>query len=363
MKVPFLDLKKQYKSIKPFIDKRIQNVINSQQFINGKQVKEFERRFANLVNKKYCVAVGNGTDGLFLTYKAYGMNCGWNVLSVPNTFIATTETISATGANLYFTDVKEDGLIDVSKFSKDRIISAVVPVHLYGNPCDMDEIFEFARKNEAIVIEDCAQAHLAEYAYQKVPLSETGVFSFFPGKNIGSFGDSGAVVTNNKEIAEKIAMLRDHGRNEKYKSQFEGYNSRMDELQAAVLIAKLKFIKGWTLKRQKHAKTYTDLIADYNLPIIPPSLDLGKTHVFHLYVIRCKEREKLRAYLMNKGIQTGIHYPYPLHKQDAYKRFSNEKYPVAEQLSKEILSLPMFPELKDEQIKYVVDNIRGFYKC
>jgi len=361
MNVKFLDLKRQYKSIKEPVDNRIKQVMDSQQFINGEQLKEFEKRLAKLVNKKYAVGVSSGTAALFLAYKAHGMKKDWNVLSQPNTFIATTETITASGANVHFSDVKLDGSIDVYSSPKDVKFDAIVPVHLYGKPVNVNEVNQFAKEHDAIVIEDACQAINASFGGKKLPYNSTGCFSFYPGKNLGTIVDAGAVVTDNEYIAERVRMLRDHGRTEKYKSEVEGYNFRMNEISAAVLNTKITHIKEWTEKRQMNAKLYTDLIIDYNIPVEPPEWEIGTDHVFHLYVIRCKKRGKLKDYLGKKGIETGIHYPIPLHKQPAYQRFNHIKLPVAEKLSKEILSLPMYPELKETEIRYVVNRLRRFY--
>lgn len=368
MKVPFSDLKSQYKSIKLEIDKVIQNVLDSASFILGKETEDFEKNFASFCGAKYCVGVSSGTSALHLALLATGIKSGDEVITAPNTFIATSEAIMHSGAKVKFADIDEKTYtLDADKLEK-AITSktkAIIPVHLFGQPCDIDKIIEIAKKHNLRIIEDCAQAHGAEYKKKKVPASGIGCFSFFPGKNLGAYGDAGAVVTNDEKIAEKCRMFRDHGRKPgaKYEHAEEGFNHRIDAIQSAVLNVKLKYLDKWTEQKREIAKKYNELFKDCKEIISPYEAPYSK-HVYHLYVIRTKERDKLMEFLKKNEIITGIHYPIPLHLQPAYKHLNLNagSFPVAEKCSKEMLSLPIFPEMTEEQTKYVCEKIRGFFK-
>ncbi len=363
MKINFVDLKRQYISIKEEVNSAIQSVIDSTSFILGPEVFNFEKNFAKLCNTKYCIGVGSGTDALTLALKAIRIGKGDEVITPPNSYIATALAISACGAKPVFVDVDpKDYNIDVSKI-KEAITDktkAILPVHLYGQPARMDEILEIAKENDLFVIEDACQAHGAKYKGKKVgSIGDIACFSFYPGKNLGAYGDGGAVTTNNEELAEKIELLRNYGQKIKYHHIIKGTNSRLDTLQAAILDVKLKYLDKWNEKRRENAKMYTKLLKEINT-IKTPFEHKDSEHVYHLYVIQCNNRDELQKYLQNKGVSTGIHYPIPIHLQDAYKEFNNKSYRITEDLSKKILSLPMFPELKKEECLFICECIKEF---
>ena len=367
MHIPFVDLKAQYLNIKSEIDTAIQNVINDTAFIGGKYVKKFEEEFANYCNAKYCVGMGNGTDTLFITLKALGIGKGDEVITVANSFIATSEAITAIGAKVVFVDCHPYYYTIHVKKIEERITpetQAIIPVHLYGQPADMDPIMKIAKKYNLKVIEDAAQAHGAAYKNRKVgSLGDVACFSFYPGKNLGAYGDAGAIVTNNEELATKCRMLSNHGRIEKYNHIFEGYNSRLDGLQAAILSVKLKYIDEWNEKRRQVAQTYNKLFADFDEIVTLKELD-GVEHVYHLYVIRTKKRDELQKFLKEKGISTGIHYPIGLPYLNAYNYLNHkpEDFPVTYKNQSEILSLPIYPELCANDIEFICENIGKFCK-
>lgn len=365
MKVPFVDLKAQYQNIKSEIDSAIKNVINDTAFISGKYAKIFEDEFAKYCDSQYCIGVGNGTDALFIALKALGISSGDEVITVANSFIATSEAITASGARVIFVDCHPDYYtIDVEKI-EEKITDktkAIIPVHLYGQPADMDRILEIAKKYNLYVIEDSAQAHGAKYHNQRVgTFGDIACFSFYPGKNLGAYGDAGAILTNNEELATKCRMLANHGRIEKYNHEFEGYNSRLDGLQAAILSVKLKYIDEWNEKRREVAYNYNKLLENIN--VVTPK-ELSQTEcVYHLYVIRTKNRDRLKGYLKNKEISTGIHYPIGLPFLRAYRylNYKPEDFPITYQYQNEILSLPIYPELTMEQQIYICNNIKEFF--
>jgi len=363
MKIPLVDLKIQYEMIKEEVNEAIKRVLESTQFILGEEVAKFEEDFARFCGTKYCVGVNSGTDAIYLALRALNIGEGDEVITVSHTFIGTVEPIGMVGAKPVFVDIDPDTyIIDVQKIEKviTEKTKVIIPVHLYGQPADMQLIMEIAKKYNLKIVEDCAQAHGAEYGGKKVgTIGDIGCFSFFPGKNLGAYGDGGAVVTNNEEIFKKVKMLRNHGRLKKYEHEFEGVNSRLDNLQAAILRVKLKYLDKWTKRRIEKAKVYDELLKDTDKIVIPKILP-GAKHVYHLYVIRIKERDKIQQKLKEKGIATGIHYPIPLHLQPAYKHlgYKTGDFPVTEKICKEILSLPIFPELQREQQEYIVENLR-----
>lgn len=365
MKIPFLDLKSQYLSIQSEMDKAIKNVILDAAFIGGKYLRKFEEDFANYCNARYCVGVGNGTEALFIAMKALEIGTGDEVITSANSFIATSEAITATGAKVVFVDCHSHYYtIDINKIEEkiNNNTKAIIPVHIYGQPADMDKINEIAKKNNLFIIEDAAQAHGAKYKNRKVgTLGDIACFSFYPGKNLGAYGDGGAIVTHNEELAKKCRMLSNHGRIEKYNHEFEGYNSRLDGLQSAILSVKLKYINKWNAKRRSIVKKYNDMLKNMNV-IIPKELT-GTECAYHQYVIRVKNRDDLRKYLKSNGISTGIHYPISLPFLQAYKYLGHkqEDFPVTYQYQKKILSLPIYAEMKDEIVKYVADKIKEFY--
>jgi len=363
MRIPLLDLKAQYQSIKPEIQRAINKVLDSTQFILGENVKKFEEEFARFCGTKYAIGVGNGTDALYLALRACGISGGDEVIVPVNTFIATAEAITLNGAKPVFTDINPSTCnIDVNKIEKviSKKTKAIIPVHLFGQPAEMAAILKVAKKYNLQVIEDCAQAHGAEYKGKKVgSIGNVGCFSFFPGKNLGAYGDAGMVVTNNKKLAEKVLMLRNHGRLEKYKHEMEGINSRLDELQATILRVKLKYLAKWNRQRQKKAKIYDRLFKKVK-GVITPGITKNAQSVYYFYIIRIKDRKNIQKRLKEKGISTGIHYPIPLHLQPAYKYLGYKKsdFPEAEKSAKEILSLPIYPELTFNQVKYIVNVIK-----
>jgi len=364
--VPFLDLGAQYKSIKDEVDAEIKWVLNNTAFILGEKVKNFENNFSSYLNKKHTIAVNSGTSALHLALLAKGIGFGDEVITTPYTFIATASAISYTGAKPIFVDIDEETYnIDVSKI-EEKITprtKAIIPVHLYGQACDMDPIIEIAKRYNLAIIEDCAQAVGAEYKGKKLPVAGLGCFSFYPTKNLGAFGEGGAIVTSDDEIAQKIKILRDHGQEKKYCHTQIGYNYRMTGFQGAVLNVKLKYLEKYNQQRRERAKFYDESLRD--IIKIPKQEDYSK-HVYHLYTvkIRQEERENLIEHLKSQGISTVMHYPIPLHLQPAYKHLNLKQgdFPVAEKCSKEILCLPIFPELTLEQVKQVVKSIRGFYE-
>lgn len=361
MNIPFVDLKKQYSTIKTEIDEAIQNVISDTAFIGGKYAQVFEEAFATFCQAAHCVGVGNGTDALYIALRALGVGAGDEVITVANSFIATSEAITMTGARPVFVDCDSVTYnIDVNKIC-DAIsprTKAIVPVHLYGQPADMMPIIKIAKECNLFIIEDAAQAHGAEIAGRRVgSFGHAGCFSFFPGKNLGAYGDAGAIVTNDNDLAVQCRKIANHGRVKKYNHDFEGINSRLDGIQAAILSVKLKYLEEWTENRIKAALIYNDYLK--NSKIITPCVGEEMRHVYHLYVVRIHSRDKVQAALSDAGIATGIHYPIALPNLQAYKYQGKlpEDFPIASAYSSEILSLPMFPELKTEQIEYVCSQL------
>ncbi|MEO0281640.1 MAG: DegT/DnrJ/EryC1/StrS family aminotransferase [candidate division WOR-3 bacterium] len=367
VKVPFLDLKAQYHSIKDEVDRKLVEVCENTAFSMGPFVEEFEKKFAEYLGVKHFVATSTGTSALHSALLAFGIGNGDEVLVPVNTFTATAEAVVMVGARPVFVD--NDPLtynMDISKI--EQLIThktrAIIPVHLYGQPIDMEKIVEIASKHNLIVIEDCAQAHGAKFKGKMVgTFGHAACFSFYPGKNLGSYGEGGGVATNSDEIAEKIDKIRNHGSKIKYVHEFVGYNYHMHGFQGAVLTIKLKYLDGWNKKRREIAEKYNQKlkeIKDLALPYIQKECE----HVFHLYVVRTSYREELKQFLNDNGVGTNIHYPYPLHLQESYKflGYKQGDFPVAEDYAPKLLSLPMFPEMTDEQVDYVVEKIKEFYK-
>lgn len=367
MKVPFLDLKAQLQEIRSGIEERFLKIIDNTAFVCGKEVQEFEQSFSGLHGTRYAVGLSSGTDGNHLALLCCEIGKGDEVIVPVNTFIATAEAISYTGATPVFVDVDEKTFnIDVDKIGE-KITSctkAINPVHLFGQPADLKPIKEIAEKYNLFVIEDAAQAHLAEYHNEKVGgFGDIASWSFYPGKNLGSWGEAGAITTNNEKTYIKAKKMRDHGSERKYYHDLVGYNYRMSEFQAAVLNVKIKYIVNWTEMRRANAKKYNKLLDEIEQVITPAELESVR-HVYHLYVVRVKNRDKLQVFLKENGIGTGLHYPIPLHLTQAYSHLGYKKgdFPVAEKLANEILSLPMYPELAEGQIEYVCEKIKTFYK-
>ena len=358
MKVPFLDLKAHHAPLIDQFDRAIRKVIESSSFAGGPFVDEFEEEFAAYCGSLYAIGVGNGTDALWLTLLALGIGPGDEVITVPNTFFATAEAITYCRAQPVFVDVDEDTFtmnpaeLENSLTEKTK---AIIPVHLFGQPADMDPILEFARAHGLFVVEDAAQAHGAEYKGRKAgTMGDAGCFSFYPGKNLGAFGEAGAVVTNDPELRKQIQMLRDHGQSQKYYHALMGWNCRMDGIQAAVLSIKLRHLYEANSLRRKHALQYNDALAGIDAVLTPSEAKYAK-HVYHVYAIRVQERDAVRQHLQEKGVGCAVHYPVPIHLQDACRNlgYTRGAFPIAESLADEFVSLPMFPELTEEQIEYV----------
>ena len=368
MKVDVFSLKKQYEEIKDEIKVPMENVMRSGGFILGQDVGLFEQEFADYCGVKHGVGVNSGTDALFLACLACEIGKGDEVIVMPYTYIATTLAISMAGASPVFVDIEEKTYnIDASKIEKaiTKKTKAILPVHLYGHPADMDPIMAIARKHKLKVIEDCAQAHGALYKDKKIgSFGDASCFSFYPTKNLGAFGDGGMVLTNSEEIKARLLLLRDYGRKGRYEHILKGYNSRLDTLQAAILRVKLKHLDEWDEKRRKNAHLYTKLFKENNIDLVLPyEADYAK-HVYHLYPVRVKDRKSVMEKLAEKGIWTLIHYPIPVHLQEAYKDLGHKKgdFPVSEKCCEEILSLPMYPELSEEDIRYVVASFKEILK-
>ncbi len=362
--IPFLDLNLQFKSIEKEVMDKTYEVFNNSAFIGGNECKLFEEEFAQYCDTKYSVGVANGTDALWLSLKALGIGQGDEVITAANTFIATVEAISAVGATPVFVDHNPTTYtIDVTKIESKitENTKAIIPVHLYGYPAEMDKIIDLAKKYNLKVVEDAAQAHGAIYKGRRIgSIGDIACFSFYPGKNLGAYGDGGAITTNSYELSEKVRLLSQHGSKNKYKHIVPGYNSRLDGLQAAILRIKLKYIEEWTEMRRRNARYYNKLLSDSNY-IIPIEED-DTRHVYHLYVVRVNDRNSFIKFLNEKGIQTGIHYPTPVHLTEAYSylNIAQGTFPISEKTSSEIVSLPMFPELTNEQIEYIVESINEY---
>ncbi|KKR29875.1 MAG: Glutamine-scyllo-inositol transaminase [Candidatus Gottesmanbacteria bacterium GW2011_GWC2_39_8] len=357
MKVDIFTLKKQYESIKDEIKGPIEKVIQSGGFILGEDVGLFENEFAEYCGVKYGIGVNSGTDALFLACLACGIGKGDEVITPTYTYIATSFGISMAGAKPVFVDTEEKTYsIDISKIEKviTKKTKAILLVHLYGHPANMDPIIEIAKKYKLKVIEDCAQAHGALYKNKKV-----GGFGDYPTKNLGAFGDGGMIITNSEEVKDKALLLRDYGRKGRYENIIKGYNSRLDTLQAAILRVKLKHLDEWNEKRRKNASLYTKLFKEKKVDIVLPyEADYAK-HIYHQYTIRVKNRKEVMEKLADKGVRTLIHYPIPVHLQECYKELGYKRgaFPVAEKCCEEIMSLPMYPELTEEEIRYVVEQL------
>jgi len=365
MKIPFLDLKAQYKQISKEVIPMVTTAMENGAFIGGPQVNGFEEEFAAFCDSKYCVGVASGTDALRFALMAVGVVPGTEVITVPNTFIATTEAISQAGAVPVFIDIRPDtctlAVSDIEKKITPKT-KAIIPVHLYGQPADMDPILAIAEKYGLAVVEDACQAHGALYKQKKAgSMGHVGCFSFYPGKNLGAFGEAGAIVTQDEKIATQIKILRDHGQNQKYYHDMEGFNGRLDAIQAGVLRIKLKHLASWNESRRKNAAYYNKRLSAIPGIQLPVEADYARS-VYHLYVIHTDRRDELQQFLGEKGIATGLHYPLPLHLQNAYAHLGLKEgtFPVAENSARRLLSLPMFPELTQDQMDYVADSIHAF---
>lgn len=389
-KIPFLDLVTPHQELEEELLAVVKKIFSNAGFIGGPVVETFEREFAQFCETKYCVGVNSGTDALRFTFMAVGIQPGDIVITVPNTFIATTEAISQNGGRITFVDINEQTYtLDPQKLREyiednchfdsrsgklvervtGRRVAAVVPVHLYGQTAHMDLIMDIAEKYNLIVIEDACQAHGAEYFSKKTnswrkagSMGKAAAFSFYPGKNLGACGEGGAVATNDEAIAQRINMIRDHGQAKKYYHDLEGYNGRLDAIQAGWLTVKLHHLAEWNEARRAFAHRYHELFADAKDSVVVPVEAEWTKGVYHLYVVRVADREALQAALAQAGIGTGIHYPIPLHLQKAYKHlgYGRGSFPITERVAGEIVSLPMFPQLKLEQLDEVARRVKDF---
>ena len=364
MIVPFLDLKRQYLSIKTEIDQAIDQVIDTCAFAGGPFVEEFEKNFAEFCNSRYAVGVGSGTEAIWLTLLALGIGPGDEIITVPNTFIATAEAISLCGASPVFVDIDETTYTMDPDLLMNAITPktrAIIPVHIFGQMADMDPIMEIAQSKGLFVIEDACQAHGSTYKDRSAgSIGDAGCFSFYPGKNLGAYGEAGAVVTSNSDLAGRISNLRDHGQSKRYYHKNIGCNSRMDGIQAAVLNTKLKYLSSWNSERRLHAHRYNRLLGSIDGVLIPKETDFNQ-HVYHIYAIRVKNRSELLSAFTAEGVQFGIHYPVPIHLQEAYHNLNLTRgiFPVSEICAEEFVSLPIFPELSGEQADYVASVIKS----
>jgi dTDP-4-amino-4,6-dideoxygalactose transaminase len=361
VKVPFVDLKAQYEDIQDEIRAAIMSVVEDCAFVGGKYVERFERDFADFCGCKHAVGVSSGTSALHLALMAMGIGPGDQVITAANTFIATTEAISHAGAECRLVDIDprsytiETSLIEGAINDRTK---AIIPVHLYGQPADMDAINEIAAKHDLVVLEDSAQAQGARYQGKRTgSLGTAAAFSFYPAKNLGAYGDAGVVVTDEKDIAERVRLLANHGRRSSTDHAVEGYNARLDGIQAAVLTTKLTHLDDWNQKRREAADRYNGLLR--GLDVITPVQLPDREHIYHLYVIRVRERDRVMKELAAREVHCGLHYPIPLHLLDAYKRLDKPEgsYPVTEEVASEILSLPMYPEITEQQQKHVVASL------
>ena len=368
MQVPFLDLKAHHDSMRGELETAIREVMDSNAFAGGPFVAKFEQDFATFCGAADAIGVGNGTDALWLSMLALGIGAGDEVITVPMTFMATAEAISYSGAKPVFVDIDER-TYTLDPDLLERAISprtkAIIPVHLFGQAADMSAILEIAQRRGLPVIEDACQAHGAEYRGRKAgSLGTAGCFSFYPGKNLGALGEAGAVVTNNEELRNKIQMLRDHGQAKKYHHALIGWNARMDGIQGAALRVKLKHLDRANQARRANARFYDQHLAEVEEVILPTEAEYAR-HVYHLYVVRVQDRERVLQAMANRGIACGIHYPIPVHLQEAYRFLGHPKgsFPVAERCAEEFLSLPMFPELTTTQMGAVVHELKTLLRA
>ncbi len=389
-KIPFLDLVTPHQELKAELMQVVEKALGNAGFVGGPMVEDFEREFANFCAAKYCVGVNSGTDALRFAFMAADVQPGDIIITVPHTFIATTEAISQVGARIVFVDIHEQtytmdpeklreyleqrcefdsktgGLVE--RTSKHRVVG-IVPVHLYGQTADMDPIMELAAKNHLFVIEDACQAHGAEYFSKKEnawrragSMGKAAAFSFYPGKNLGACGEAGAITTNDEVMAKRMKMIRDHGQAKKYYHDIEGYNGRLDSIQAGWLSVKLPHLAKWNESRRKLAHRYHESLAKLKEFMVIPVEAPWTKGVYHLYVVRVPDREALQAHLAEAGIGTGIHYPIPLHQQKAYEHlgYNTGDFPVTERIAREIVSLPMFPQLVQSQQDQVISAVKEF---
>lgn len=367
MSLPLLDLKAQYRSIREDVQEAVSRVLESGQYIMGPEVKAFEQEVADFCGVKHAIGVGNGTDALLLALDAKGIGAGDEVITTPFTFFATAEVVSQLGATPVFVDIDPETYnIDVEQIRQNinKKTKAIIPVHIFGQPANMDEIMSLAEEHDLFVLEDAAQAMGAEYQGKKIgSWGHAATFSFFPTKNLGGYGDGGMIVTNDDELAAQIRILRVHGSYpKKYYHNVLGYNSRLDELQAAVLRVKLRHLNTWNDQRREKARMYNERLQ--NLPIKIPVEAPLRRHIYHLYIVNSIERDELMQYLKDHGVSTGVYYPLPLHMQEVYQdlEYQEGSIPHAESAAKKTFALPLFPELIEKQVDQVASLITQFYE-
>lgn len=366
--IPLVDLKRQYRSIQPEIDSAVSEVLASGSYIQGKNVKAFENEYANYVGTKYAIGLSSGSEALTLGLRALGIKENDKVLTVSFTFTSSVDCIVHNGGVPVFADINaETYTIDPTKIEKliSPPVKAIIAVHLYGNPVDLEPLMEIARKHNLFFVEDAAQAHGSKYKGKMIgSFGDIACFSFYPAKNLGAYGDAGSITTNDDELAYRIQMLREYGQSEKYVHKSIGFNSRLDELQAAVLRVKVRHLDKWNESRRRNAKIYSEClrkVSNSGEIVLPKETD-GGTHVYHIYGIQTENRDELRQSLPNEGIQTGIHYPIPVHLQESYRNrpFCAGDLSNTERIAKKELSLPMFPELTEDEISYISDKVTQF---
>ncbi len=366
-KIQVCDLLREHEAIKGPVEKAARRVFDSGRYILGRELEAFEKEFARYNGSGYAIGVASGTEALQISLEALSIGAGDEVITAVNTAIPTAMAIAAAGARPKFVDVDErTSNIDIDKIEKAITgkTRAIIPVHIYGNPCDIAGVRRIAKKHKLFIVEDACQAHGAAYKQKKVgSFGDLGAFSFYPTKNLGCYGDGGIIVTDSGPLAQKAGLLRNYGQPMRYKCDIEGINSRLDELQAAILRVKLRRLGRSNRRRREIAALYEKNLKNV-AGVTQPCASKYAQHVFHLYVIRCEERDGLKRFLSKRGIETEIHYPIPLHLQKAFKYLGYRKgdFPVAERLAGEIISLPMFTELTDGEVRVICDSIREFYK-
>ncbi|MBN1521531.1 MAG: DegT/DnrJ/EryC1/StrS family aminotransferase, partial [Candidatus Aureabacteria bacterium] len=366
MRIPFLDLTLQHRSLLHEINRSIKKIFQSSAFLGGAETETFKKLFSQVTGARYTIPCSNGTSALYIALKACGITPGNEVITVPNTFIATAEALSLAGARIKLVDIDEKThTIDIQKLKKalSSRTRCILPVFLYGLPCDMEKVMSLARKYRCRVVADACQAHGALFPYRGKrkkagTVAEMSAFSFYPGKNLGAAGDAGAVSTDDPKLAETALMIANHGiRKNRYYHNSEGFNFRMDNLQSAILNIKIPLLQKWNARRREIAGLYIKSFKKAGIPV--PLCPKGYTHVYHLFVIRVRNRDDLQKKLLEQGIQTGIHYPVPIHLQKAYAYLGYRKgsFPVSERLSREVVSLPIYPEMTDAQVAYVIKQV------
>jgi dTDP-4-amino-4,6-dideoxygalactose transaminase len=361
--IPFVDLKTQYQGIKDEVMAAVAHVLETGQFVLGEEVGKFEQEFASYVDAKHAIALNTGTSGLHLALLAAGVGPGDEVITVPFTFVATAAAIRYTGAIPVFVDVKLDSYT-MDPEQVERAITpktkAICPVHLYGQSVDLDPILDIAKRHGLKVIEDACQAHGTEYKGRRVgAIGDVGAFSFYPGKNLGAYGEGGMAVTNDDAAAKAIRMLRDWGAEKKYYHSLKGFNYRMDGVQGAILRVKLRYLEQWTNARRSHAETYRGLLSDVKSIVLPQEMPYSR-HVYHVYAVRTENRAAFIEMLQKEGVQTGIHYPIPVHLQEAHADLGYKRgdFPLSEQAADQVVSLPMFPEMTFSQLEAVASAVK-----